>query len=549
MRKLLASLGGLALLVVVAWVGAGMTIRWYLSGERLQGLVSSLQSALGVPVRIDRADFDLRAWFRFRPAITLMGLQVDNPEGFGSKPLMTIEKASAEVALWPLFRHQLQVLGLVLERPGLRIEVDGGGNSNVVALLARRPREPGALGAAAGSLAAGWTVQVKALTVRHGLVEYRTQSGTYPQFNQIDLEVMGLGGSQAVPVRFHSKVFVSQALDLAFRGQLQRGEPGRLPVEGELKAELEPARLSLQDRARYFGALLRVPAATSRVRFNASLRGDLRTLLLADGHVEAKGLPLGQSQQRALPLNCQVPFQLEAEHLLERPVFHLVIREATASLGQGQWRGDLAFLYDGQWIQGTARGTLEGVLIEQMLDAFTEVRNAVYGKLRLRDGKFSFRGRTAAELRDSLNGTGRLEIEQGHLRLFDLYGTLERQFRRVLAGETPAAGETKFLALSSGLEVADRRLRLRGLELKSDRALLQGEGTITFDKQLDFRLKAFLGGELARLLGGRPDASGRIVVAVPVTIRGPLERPAVRPDFASLIRDRVRGALDSLFQR
>src|ERR1700681_2220401 len=107
-RWLKAVLILLAMCVVLILV-AGLVLRSVVNRSEKDRLIASLGEKMGVPVSVGSVNLDIRKLLRFRPAVALDNVTVGNPPGFHAKDLLQAKRISAQVSLWPLFHHSVEV--------------------------------------------------------------------------------------------------------------------------------------------------------------------------------------------------------------------------------------------------------------------------------------------------------------------------------------------------------------------------------------------------------------------------------------------------------
>ena len=104
------------------FLASGLIVSSLASGAGKTRLTGALEGALGVPVTVGDASFDLTQWFLLRPSISIANIKIGNPPGYRSPHLMEASKLSAQVALVPLLRKQIEVRSIEIERPRIFAE-------------------------------------------------------------------------------------------------------------------------------------------------------------------------------------------------------------------------------------------------------------------------------------------------------------------------------------------------------------------------------------------------------------------------------------------
>jgi hypothetical protein len=204
-------------------------------------------------------------------------------------------------------------------------------------------------------------------------------------------------------------------------------------------------------------------------------------------------------------------------------------------------------------LKGYLKGAISGVDMNQFLTAFSKSKDTVFGTAQMPDLQLSFAGGNADALLNSLSGHGTITVENGRIKALDIFNSVMTQAQKMMSAEAPASGETAFVRLSSRWQIGDRRLQLSEILLDNGPSALSGEGSVTFDRALNFDLRTNLTGPVAAKLGGRPNAEGVLVAQIPVKVSGTLDAPKVRPDIKQAAREqvtkRVGDLLDSLFKK
>jgi uncharacterized protein involved in outer membrane biogenesis len=187
------------------------------------------------------------------------------------------------------------------------------------------------------------------------------------------------------------------------------------------------------------------------------------------------------------------------------------------------------------------------------LSAFTTSKGAVFGRAEIPEYKLRFGGSNADQIRNSLNGQGEIKIEEGRIALFDLVDTIQQRVKKMLTGETPAQGATNFTRFASRLVIQDRKIQMPELVLENPSLRVTGQGSIGFDRSLNFDLVANLSGDLASQLSSRLVGSNQAELHVPVRVRGTVDSPKVYPDVGRMVKERAvekaKSLLDKLFQK
>ena len=135
--KLAKVAGGILLLVIVVLVGLSLFIRFYLTEERLKGLIiPPAETALGRTVTIGNIDVGLFS------GITVKDLAVK--EADKAADFLSVGEFVLHYNLFPLLQKKLVISEIVFDRPDCRVTRDSAGQFNYqsLALLAEKPSTP-----------------------------------------------------------------------------------------------------------------------------------------------------------------------------------------------------------------------------------------------------------------------------------------------------------------------------------------------------------------------------------------------------------------------
>jgi uncharacterized protein involved in outer membrane biogenesis len=552
MNRLLKLLLGVVVGFAALMLLSGLAIRAMVSGSGKDAVLAALESRLKAPVSIEGGDFDLARWFRFTPAITLWGFAVGNPEGFSDGKMVAAEEVSAEVSLWSLFTDRIEVHSLVLRRAQLSMETNAEGRSNITALLPSSSQpEQAEDQALAGALPT--ELAVHGLYLEDGTVRYLGAGGGEPlTVEGIELQLTDFAPDTSCRFTLRGRLFGGEHCPMQFGGSVGPFSDSSIPAKGDLQLEISTAEAPAGIRDRYFGTLLGDPGG-SRVNLSAQVEGDLFAALQGAGELAFVEFQIGPDAQNRLPLEGRAPLQLNAQRLLGEPAIHLTAAGSSLQLGSGQWQGNMEFHVAKSQLKGYLNGAIRGVDINQLLNAFTEAKDKVFGTAEIPDLQVTFAGSHSEELLDSLSGRGTITMEDGRIAALDIFNAVATQAQKLLSGETAGSGNTEFIRFFSRWQLGNRHLQMSDILLDAGSAGLSGEGFVTFEHALNFDLRTTITGPLALNLGGKPDKEGVPAAQIPVKVSGTLEAPRVRPDIKQAaqeqVKDRVTDLLDSFFKK
>ncbi len=555
MKTLVKIVAGIAGLYLLLMLGIGLVAKTMLSGTQIQGLVSSLASDLPVDVKAGEGDFDLAEWFFFRPAVTIRDFSISNPEGFSDRPLLAAKGLSAQVALLSLFQDRIDVRSFTLQEPKLSIERDARGGTNVEALLDGLAKGQKTETAGEPQADGGAALSIESLLLDSGTIEYfgPGQSAPAVRLHDIDLSLTNFSADRSCQISLDAKWFDGSSSTLEFDGAAGPFSAKSTPAKGALSIVLALAEMPASLRQEYFGDLLAAPES-SRLSLKTEMGGDLLGKLEGRGNLTVSDVQIGKDPESRLPLAGEVPLDLAVEKPFSDPSFALRTEGASLQLGKGTWQGQANLQFANARLRGGSRGSIKGVRVEEMLTAFASTQNTIFGAAEIPSYEIQFAGRDAAQIRDSLTGRGDIRLDEGRISLFDMLDTIERHMKKLMTGESAAAGETDFSRFASHIEIADQQIRMTDMALENARSQISGQGFVGLrDQELRFDLVTAITGQLAAAFGGKTDSTGQARLNVPVQVRGTVDSPKVRPDIGRMVKEqaveKAKGILDSIFKR
>ncbi len=556
MAKLLKAVLTLVALYVVVMGGSGLLIRSMLSGGVGESLRKKAEALLPVDVSIEGGDFDIPEWFAFRPAISFDRLRIANPPGFSDEPLLTAERVAARAKIADLFGGLATIDSIEIDAPRLRVESDEKGRTNIQAVLDALNRPAANEAPPEARDESGRSILVQSFVLRNGEVRYVTPGEEPLVARKLEIAIRNFDPGGAFPLTAQLDLFEEGALHLAFDGRSGPFTPKSSPAEGKLTLESQPGKLPAAFRRQYLGDFLAAPGNDAKARLATDVKGDLLGALVATGNLRIDDFQLGDPAVGQLPLSGEAPVMLTLIDPAANPSYDFVMPEAQLRLGAGAWQGGLQVQYDGNRVRGESSGAVSGVDINQMLSAFTEADDLLFGQLALRRYSVRFSGRDAVEIQRSLTGGGELEIDHGKLAVFDALRTIEQKVMRVIGSEESyVAGVTSFVRLTTDFRVGDGRLTTPNLMLENDQAQLGAAGFVAFASEaigLDYSVSSLITGALAAALGGEKNAQGEAQVAAPLRVSGTTESPKVFLDLKTFAKQQAasqaKRLIDSLLK-
>ncbi|PYT27323.1 MAG: hypothetical protein DMG58_20560 [Acidobacteria bacterium] len=544
------------LVVVVSLFGlmlvAGLVARSVISGPSQHGLAASLSYSLGVPVTVGASNFDLVQWFLLRPAIALEDIAIGNPPGFRSPHLLEAKKLSAQVSLVPLLHKIIEVHSIIIDQPRITAETNEQGTSNIETLLRKSKSRPGA-SSRSSETASGGNLVVDQFSVNSGEIAFVEPGSSHGvehlSISDINISVRDFSRDQSCRLEFSAKLFGSARSRVRLGGQAGPFTSDSLPLSGMVTMALAPDEIPASLRHAEFGDLLAAPGKKAKVTLTATIRGDVYQRLSGPAKLVLTDVLIGKDAKHVLPLAGAAPVTFTATKLMSAPSFQLNIANALLRLGKGQWTGDAELQLRGSMTSGRSHGAVSNVDINELVSSATSADGKIYGVLEISSYSLQFAGKNAGEIRNSLQGTGKLAVAQGRLAALDLLSSIQEGIahpQELLEGKK---GATPFTTLAANMNIGQSKLNFDGIQLDSPALRVTGNGFIGFDQAINFELTAHTAGgigQLATRVGMGSQAGGG---GIPLTVTGTVESPRVRPRVGKIVTSVAGDLLDSFFKK
>lgn len=535
---------GLAV-VLVCMLVVGLLLRYLISGEAIKDQMVRRAAEKGITLQAESVEVSLESLLGFQPAVEIGGLRVANPAGYSEEPFLNADRVRVGIPLGTLWAGRLEEARVDLDSPAIRIERDREGGSNLTRIVNLLSRQRGS---EEGSQSQGKSSPILSyLRVESGRLQFFSESGMQElDLQDLDLTLNDLGATSKPRIELSASLFGSPDSRLRLEGTVGPLQGSGIPVQGSLTAHLVPAQLPIELRRRYAGNLLEAPGDSAAIDLKTKLAGDLSTDVKGPGRVELDNFMLGRDPDHRLALRGQVPLSVELISALSRPRIRFQSEKGELSLGEGHWTGSFGLQFVAGELRGESSGRLENFSIRQLLGTFSQSGERVSGSATLPEYQLSFQGRDPEQLKQSLQGSGVLQVTDGDLGFFDLLGTIEKQAKKTLSGEQTESGKTEFATLGTRFQIANQTVTLKDLVLERADSKISGGGTFGFDTRLNLQLLVPLSNNLLALLG---QGSSDREIRLPVLITGSLQSPQVQPDFRQLGIGAARDLLELLFGR
>lgn len=163
--------------------------------------------------------------WRGRGRVALHDVVLRDPEG---QPVLSVARVEATVLVGRLFRREVALASLLVERPELSLREDDAGHGNVARALAARRPESAKRARSATPTSPPWAVVVRDARLEHGAVRLAGKAGAPPRLLIEELGVTASG-------RWHAPAAGQLSASLAVHARL------RAPVTGSLRARADAA--------------------------------------------------------------------------------------------------------------------------------------------------------------------------------------------------------------------------------------------------------------------------------------------------------------------
>jgi AsmA protein len=569
-------------ILVAAVVGAALLID---PDDYREELAARASEQLGREVRLD-GPIDLKyfPWI----ALEVSDVRVGNPPGFETAPMLAeVTRATAAVRLLPLIGGRVEVGAVTLGDAEVNLVTANDGGSNLDGLFAASEQvqtEPGE----PPDLSRVSTGEIRIDNVVLNLIDRAADSRTSFVLESLRLdpfvagESVGLALSGAVrdaagdpslifdfagALRVApslSEIDLSDwSLDFEMPGAgLDGTASGSLSArigQDPVRVSLEQTRLTVNDQqleidgSASLGERIAGDLSVSGERFDLTRLGGAGARAPADDAPEAGQPDPAASGDYSGLSALDLAFALDLAELVLADGATLTEVSARSRISEGVLRLDplSARLFGGRF-EGSARvdftqkpprvevrPELDGIEIGQLAALVTgEAPVAGQGNARL---AVTFEGFSPREALGSLDGEGRFSLADGVLRGVDLRALIDDELSSSNLERISRAfgGQTRFETLDAVTRIDDGVVTLPDIDLSAAGYRATGSGRIDLGAgSVDYQLELDLGDELTARL---PEALARATGGrIPLSLSGPLTRPNVTVDVASLAERAVR---------
>lgn len=300
MKKALVGIGILLILLFVALLVAPFLVDL---NSHKPALLAQLKPYIDRTIDFDRIELSILTGL----GVDLQGLRISDDPSFSSEDFLTLKRLEVRCRLLPLLRKRVEIRGVLLSEPTVRIVRNEQGRFNFESLapssahgVSPERSSPPVEKRPGGSLEALAALAMEELEVESGKVVFTDRfhgTGGMPvSVDRIELKVEDVSLDRPVSVRLSAELLGQGKKNLLFDGRL--GPLGRKP---EIEAIPIQARISIE------GIPLKPLLGLSRLSLPMGVRegnldlsvtanGSRREGLAAQGEISAKGLVLEERE-------------------------------------------------------------------------------------------------------------------------------------------------------------------------------------------------------------------------------------------------------------
>ena len=518
-RKIIYIAGGIVVVLLLVVI----LLPFVIDANRFRPEIeSSLNSALNRKVDIGNIRLSILSG-----GVTVENVSISDDPSFGTEPFLKAKSLSVNLELLPLILSRaIHVTGLTIDQPSVTLLRSQAGNWNFSTLGASQTQTKSASAASSSNASSSSSpdLSVRSLSLKNGTM------------------VVGNTGANA---KSHTYDQVNvKASDLSYTTQFPFELTARTPGNGSLKLAGKAGPLNPQDSSTTpLNASLEIKnldmKSTGFIDPSAGIAGvlDFSGTLNSDGHTATSNGKIIATHLQLVPAGSPAgqPVDVDYEATYELKPQTGQLRRGNVHIGKAT--ADLTGTFNNSGAVATVQMKLNG---QNMPASDLESVLPALG-LTLPSGASLKQGTLNANLAingpvDKLVTTGPVNLSNAKLTGFDLgskMGSLG-----ALAGVSKV-GDTDIQTFSSDVRVAPEGIRNDNVNVVVPSiGAMTGNGTISADHKLDFKMIAHLGSQsgsaqpLAKAAGGG---------GIPFKVEGTTSNPQIVPDVAGLAGGYVNG--------
>ncbi|MCE2928649.1 MAG: hypothetical protein LW817_03345 [Candidatus Caenarcaniphilales bacterium] len=532
MKKVLIALVSIVFLMVLSALGVFAFLESKVKGVIVPRVKEIIQNETALDVKFDKFNFSLWELIKLQPTIIITDLKIEEA--------LECKKMLIRLYLNGLMSKKFLIKEITIDNAILRLEEDKNKQAHPKGvdleklskpkkdIIAKDPSKP-----LINTDFSIEKIRLKNLELKNSRIEYFAYGVKDPfVFRDVDISLCGFNIGEtdktlAATYKFKSRIF-GQSSTLIASGSLGPIplDISTIPITGSQNLKLFIKELPMAMRKEGFAALIQ--GNDGEIKQNAGISGDLLKGISGQGNLEISKLVLGQTDASTITASSTIPLNFYFR-MNSHPQLSLTSKDATLDLTSGEDHkvGKLNFntkvivdMLTGA-MSGSSDGSLSGLDIEKTLDTFTDIRKKISGVFTVNNYQLSFNGKGEA-LSKSLNATGSVTISEGSLYILKSitkYKNITNQFIKNGAALTEKIAGT-FASLDSDFNFDNENLVTNNIKIKASEGVsMTGNGTVKKGQWLVYDLDLVV---------------PQLTKAIPIKIRGTLEKPSIYPDLKSM---------------
>lgn len=506
-RRVIYIVGG----VVIVLILVAALLPFVIDANRFRPEIeSSLNTALNRKVDIGNIRLSILSG-----GVTVENISISDDPAFNTGPFLKARSLSVNLELLPLiFSRAIHVTGLTIDQPSVTLLRSSAGTWNFSTLGASQAQSKNANAASSSNSSSSPDLSVRSFSLKNGtmIVGNTGENARRHSYEQVNIKASDLSYTTQFPFELTAKTPGNGAMKLTGKaGPLNPQDSAATP----LNASLDVKNLDLKST----GFIDPSAGIAGIVDFNGTLNSDGRTAT-SNGKVTANRLqlvPAGAPASQPVDVDYQAVYELKPQTgQLRRGDVH--IGKAAADLtGNFNDSGPVASVQMKLTGQNMPASDLESVLpaLGVTLPSGASLKQGTLNANLAINGPV-----------DKLVTTGPVNLSNAKLTGFDLGS---RMGALSAFSGVSKVGDTEIQTFSSDVRVAPEGIRSDNVNLVVPSiGSMTGNGTISADKKLDFKMIAHLGGQsnssgLAKAAGG-----------IPFKVEGTTSNPQIVPDVGGI---------------
>ncbi|WP_448563529.1 DUF748 domain-containing protein [Thalassotalea ganghwensis] len=244
MVKVIASI----LVIVLLALGGAL---WFIAGGSLNDFVKAQIESVGQQVTEQKVSVELVDIRLSEGAGTIKGLNLPNPQGYGSQNAFTLGESTLDINLESLTKTPIVLDAIIIKNPSAYIQVTKDGNSNIKDLIDAIKRNTGTSTATKEENASGKepfiAVDKVVLAGTQLTLDLTDLGNKVHQLTLHDINLNGIGGKTGLPASQLGSEIIKQALSELWK-QAKKEQEGI--IKEKIKAKVDEKVEELKESAK-----------------------------------------------------------------------------------------------------------------------------------------------------------------------------------------------------------------------------------------------------------------------------------------------------------